>query len=197
MSLRGKKSTAKTVSTTRTFKQVSVDKLDELKTRWIKKRIFNKMQWGVRAFNSWRSSKISDPNGFDVIIFDCDLNKLDSVMKFGLNYSLCRFIPEVTKCKDGSDYLGKTLYEMIVSIQKYLHQHDKPWKIIEDPEFLDVKTVLDNTMKERASNNIGMLKKQVQVITYDHENKLWADGIWGKMDLQSYVIQSCFYWGST
>ena len=138
------------------------------------------MQWGVRAFNSWRSSKISDPNGFDVIIFDCDLNKLDSVMKFGLNYSLCRFIPEVTKCKDGSDYPGKTLYEIIVSIQWYLHQHDKPWKIIEDPEFLDAKTVLDNTMKERASNNIGMLKKQAQVITYDHENKLWADGILGE-----------------
>ena len=37
-------------------------------------------------------------------------------------------------------------------------------KLIEDPHFIDVKTVLDNTMKESAEINIGMTKKQAEVI---------------------------------
>ena len=40
-------------------------------------------------------------------------------------HSLCQFIPEVTKVKDGSDYLGKTLYEMVTLIQKFFNEHDK------------------------------------------------------------------------
>ena len=90
--------------------------------------------------------------------------------KTALCSSLCKFIPEVTKCKDGQDYPGKTLYEMIVAIQKFLNQNNVAWKLIEDPEFIDVKTVLDNTMKERACSNIGMVKKQAELITYEYEN---------------------------
>ena len=69
---------------------------------------------------------------------------------------------------------------MIVSIQKYLNQKDIPWKLIEDPEFLDVKTVLDNVMKERARMNIGMIKKQAEFISLDYENKLWRSGTLGE-----------------
>ena len=66
---------------------------------------------------------------------------------------------------------------MIVSIQKYLNENHLGWKLLDDPDFLEVKTVLDNLMKERAAFNIGVTKRQAEVITYSHEEKLWSDGI--------------------
>ena len=109
-----------------------------------------------------------------------NLGDLVNLSPAALNASLCRFIPEVTKCKDGGDYPGKTLYEMVVSIQKFLNQNNIPWKLLEDPQFLDVKTVLDNTMKERAQRNIGMIRKQAQLITFEHEDYLWSQGLLGE-----------------
>ena len=67
---------------------------------------------------------------------EVDFDVVKSILKENLIHSLCRFIPEITKKKDGSPYPGKTLYEMIVSIQKYLNQNDVPWKIIEDQNLL-------------------------------------------------------------
>ena len=138
------------------------------------------MQWGVRAYNSWRNAKINNGQALDMKIFEANLDNLGSLRKEDLCYSLTRFIPEVTKIKDGSDYPGKTLYEMIVSIQKYLNQNEKPWKIIEDPEFINVKTVLDNVMKEYSKLNLGSTKKQVEVITLEHEEYLWQSNILGE-----------------
>ena len=73
-------------------------------------------------------------------VFDANLDNLPSLRKSDMCHALVRFIPEVTKLS-GEDYPGKTLYEMVVSIQKYLNKNDKAWKLLEDPEFLDVKTV--------------------------------------------------------
>ena len=43
-----------------------------------------------------------------------------------------------------------------------------------------VKTFLDNTMKEHAKANIGMVKKQVQFISQVLENSMWQSGILGE-----------------
>ena len=67
-----------------------------------------------------------------------------------------------------------------MSIQKFLNQNNVPWKLIDDPEFLDVKTVLDNIMKERALCNVGMVKKQAEFKSIDYENELWRSGVLGK-----------------
>ena len=61
---------------------------------------------------------------FDNKIFNADLSKVELLMKEDLSHALCIFIPEVTKL-DGTDYPGKTLYEMVTSIQKYLHQNKR------------------------------------------------------------------------
>ena len=179
MSLGSKLATKKSVSRMCKFNSVSDAKVEQLKTRQLKKRTFNKMQWGVRAFNSWRDNKIKNCETLDMKIFDANLDNVKSLRKSDLSHALTRFIPEVTKC-NGDDYPGKTLYEMIVSIQKFLNQNDIPWKLIDDPEFLDVKTVLDNVMKERARANIGMSKKQAKVITFDHEEYLWKHNVLGE-----------------
>ena len=91
---------------------------------------------------------------FDVKIFEANLEEVKSLTKESLYHSLCMFIPEVTKVRDSTDYPGKTLYEMITSIQKYLHQNKIFWKLIDDVEFIEVRTVLDNVMKERAQQKL-------------------------------------------
>ena len=172
--------TNKTVSNVRCIKAVSDAKLAKLKTRFLKKRTFNKMQWGVRAFREWHNERLSSDETFDKVICSLDIDVLSLITKANLCHALCKFILEITKKKDGSDYLGKTLYELVVSIQKYLNQNDIPWKIIDDPEFLDVKTVLDNTMKDRAIRNIGMVKRQAEFISLDYEEELWKSGTLGE-----------------
>ena len=167
------------VSKVTRFKAVSEAKLTELKTRWMKKRTFNKMQWGIRTFKDWRNERLSSPGLFDVILSELDIDVKATITKSGLSHALCMFLAEVTK-KDGKPYPGKTLYELVVCLQKSLNQRDIPWKLIEDPAFLDVKTVLDNVMKERARDNIGMVKKSAEFISVEFENELWRSGTLGE-----------------
>ena len=147
----------------------------------MKKRSQSKMMWAVRAYNDWRNSRLSDNNIFDINIFDANLDNLANLMKENLEYAMCRFIPEVRKLKDGDNYPGKTLYEMCVAIQKYVNERgDKNWKLVDGPDFKELRTVLDNVMKERASRNIGMVKRQASVILLDYENELWSHGLLGE-----------------
>ena len=135
---------------------------------------------GVRAYNDWRDGRLMDVLDFDYKVFAADLRDVKLLTKENFVHAMCCFIPSVTKVKDGSDYPGKTLYEMVTSIQKFLHQNNVPWKIIDGPEFLDIKTVLDNVMKEHALQNIGMVKRQAQFISSEIENDLWERGVLGE-----------------
>ena len=47
-------------------------------------------------------------------------------------------------------------------------------------EFRNAKTVSDNVMKERSEANIGTIKHQAQVISYNLEDKMWNEGILGE-----------------
>ena len=53
------------------------------------------------------------------------------------------------------------------------------WKLLDEVDFLDLKVVLDNVMKERAAQNIGMTVKQASYIPYEVENELWKLGVLG------------------
>ena len=141
-----------------------------------------KIQWGVYAYCDWRKSKLDNANNFDPIIYEADIERCDCLTKVNLCHALCSFIPEITKVKDGSAYPGATLYQMIVSIQCHLVENGLNWKLIDGTEFAKVKTVLDNVMKEHAQNNIGTVKRQANVITYEYENMLWDKNILGKQN---------------
>ena len=77
-------------------------------------------------------------DGFDPILLEVDLDVFGALTKEQLNHALWKFIAEVTKKKDGADYPGKTLHEMIVTIQKHLNQNNVPWHLLDDPEFIQV-----------------------------------------------------------
>ena len=95
---------------------------------------------------------------YDVAIYFSDLSDLTNLTLENFCHALCYFIPEVTKSKGEGQYPGSTLYQLVVAIQKYLNVNKIGWKLIEGPEFEDVKTVLDNVMKERTAMNIAVKK---------------------------------------
>ena len=164
---------SKFVSRKCSFNHITSAKLNELKTKQIKKRSLLKIQWGVRAFQEWRQHWLESSELYDNKIFECNLDQVGSLTKTNLAYSLCLFLPEVTKVKDGEAYPGKTLYQMVIAIQRYLNEKGLDWKLIDGTGFQTVKVVLDNVMKECAHDNIGIVKQQAEVITYNDEQSLW------------------------
>ena len=75
--------------------------MDQLKTKSIKKRSLSKMMWVVQAYKDLRMQKLSDIVNFDVKIFESDIEKIDMLDKEKFEHSMCHFIAEVTKQKDG------------------------------------------------------------------------------------------------
>ena len=52
-------------------------------------------------------------------------------------------------------YPGSMLYQMIVTLQKYLPINKKMWRLLDGPDFINLKTVLGNIMQALI---IGMTK---------------------------------------
>ena len=72
-------------------------------------------------------------------------------------------------------------YMRCVAIQKYVNEKgNKNWKLVDGPDFKELRIVLDNVMKERVSHNIGMVKRQASVISFDNKTKLWESGLLGE-----------------
>ena len=163
----------------RSFHRVTADRLKMFKQKAMKKRSETKMWWGVRAYQQWRSNRLSDSEQYDSRIFDANLDSLACVTKVNLEHALCVFIAEVKKV-NGDEYPGCTLYQLAVSIQKYLNENGLNWKLIDGPDFKQFRVVLDNLMKERALQNIGMVRHQAQLIPHDFETSLWEKRILGE-----------------
>ena len=145
----------------------------------LKKKTEAKVNWAVSAYVDWRNDRLYHFN-YDAPIYFADLNKLEDLKRDNFEYALCRFIPEVTKVKGEGPYPGKTLYQMIVAIQKYLNINKLNWKLVDGNEFPDLRTVLDNVMQEHTAMNIGVSKRQAQVISYETEQDLWNRGFLGE-----------------
>ena len=122
-------------------------RIQSLKRVTLKKKTESKMNWGVKAYNEWHEQRLINFN-YDVGIYEANLNDLPKLTLENFQHSMCYFIPEVTENKGEGLYTGHTLYQLVVSIQKYLNLNRIPWKIIKGPEFTDLRTVLDNVMKE-------------------------------------------------
>ena len=69
---------------------------------------------------------------------------------------------------------------MIVAIQRFLVVNKVKWRLLDDPEFDEMRTVLDNVMRERTAQNIGVVKHQARLITFEHEETLWQQGVLGE-----------------
>ena len=171
---------SKFVRRKRTFKSITEDKIGTLQQKQLKKRTLAKVQWAIRAYNEWRVNRLQDSDSYDQLIFEANLEDLEHLSKNALKHALCRFVPEVTKIKDGADYPGKTLYEMVVCIQKHLNENGLNWKLIDDFEFKELKTVIDNVMKERSESNIGTSVHHAGFIPFKLEDEMWKKNMLGE-----------------
>ena len=162
----------------------------ELQREKLKKKSEAKMNWGVLAYDRWRCARLKSVTGEEAIEI-VDIHDLDNITKPKFIESMCYFIPEVVK-KNDELYPGPTLYQMCVAIQKYLNYNKLQWKIVEGPEFYDLKMVLDNVMKERTAMGVGKGKKIAKLITFEMENDLWNRGFLGS-DTPDKLRTTVFY----
>ena len=88
-----------------------------------------------------------------------------------------RFVREVKKL-DGSEYPPNTVRELVIMIQMHLHENSVFWKLLDQPQFLTLRNVVDNTMKERHCAGLGK-RRSSDIISLDHENKLFNRGVLG------------------
>ena len=73
---------------------------------------------------------------------------LGSFSKAELCFTLCRFVHEVKKL-DGTEYPLNTLREIVICIQMFLNEYNVFWKLFDHHKFIQLRNVVDNTMKER------------------------------------------------
>ena len=79
-----------------------------------------------------------------------------------MGYFLARFISEVRR-EDEQEYLGKTLYEMIGSVQKFLHVQCKRNVTLIDKKgcaFGSLNSALNFQMKEKVAQGVGVVVNQ-------------------------------------
>ena len=61
----------------------------------------------------------------------------------------------------------------------HLHQNGLYWKILDDELFVKLRNVLDNTMKERTAQGLGV-RRSCTIISLAHEDKMFQCGALGE-----------------
>ena len=131
----------------------------------------HKANWALKVFDDWRLWR-STKAGVNIPTL-LDMSDADK------NEHLSMFVQEARK-KDGSPYPGKTLMEMICSLQKHLELKCVHVKFLQDKvNFSKLQHSLDVKMKEVTAQGIGVFPDQVDIITFEIENDLWEKGILG------------------
>ena len=80
---------------------------------------------------------------------------------------------------DGTEYPGKTLYDIVICLQFHLECLGFSFKLINGDQFRDVKCTLDNTMKQQVASGIGLSVRQAQVLSVTNKDYLWSLGLLG------------------
>ena len=151
------------------------DNLDKLAKKNFADDTMKKVNWATKMYNDWRMHRNSSSDLEDIY---CDIFDKETINHDSLVFALTRFVTEVKKL-DGSDFPGKTLYEIVICIQFHLETMGYAFKLISEEGFKDVKYTLDNVMKMCTAQGIGSKVKKAEVLTATHEEYLWSIGLFG------------------
>ena len=174
----------------REFKEpMSDDKIDYLGKKQFAPESKKKMKWAVNMFCQWRFNRLSKPFCPSQVI-NSNLDDLANIVPLDLSFALSRFIVEVRRL-DGKEYPPNTLREIIICIQMYLHENNVMLKLIDGPQFVRLRNVLDNVMKERHSLGYGV-KQSAEVISLAHEDALFSSGVVG-LDSPQKLLNGVIY----
>ena len=136
------------------------------------------MRWVVKMYTDWRNFKNCQKDLHDI---SCNLEDVKTITEDSLVFALCRFLTEVKKL-DGSDFPGRTLYDILICVQFQLETQGIYWKLLNDERFAEVRYTLDNIMKLRTSQGVGITVKRAQVLTNFDEQLLWNLGLLGELN---------------
>ncbi len=151
------------------------EKMDMLSKKTFSDNTNCKINWAMNLYCDWYFKRCKAA--------ECDSRIKWSNLESGqlvvanLAYSLSCFISEVRK-KDGGEYPGDSLYQLVICIQFHLEHTGRHWKLIDGEDFLPLKFTLDNLMKERAALRLGK-RKTSSPISVAQEDELWAKGMLG------------------
>ena len=134
----------------------------------------SKIMWAVNMYSEWRRNRLAMPLCPPEII-NANLDMVGTFAKNDLCHSLSRFIREVKKL-DGSEYPPNTVRDLVLMVQMYLHENSVYWKLLDQEEFIYLRNVVDNTMKERHAQGLGV-RQSSDIISLDHENQMFNQGI--------------------
>ncbi len=165
------------------------DVIVQLSTKSFAANTDRKILWAVDLFKSWHQHRIKTDLFYNFQISFCDVDDASKLVPGHLANCLCMFINEV-KRKDGKEYEGKTLYDMVVCMQMHLEKQGRFLKLIDGDDFKKVKLTLDNLMKARTSARLASVGS-AEPISVDLENEMWEKGVLGEGDpdtLQSTVM---------
>ena len=165
--------------------------LEELGHKNFAPDTMKKVKWAVKMYRDWRNFRNADP-GLENI--PCDLDEKSTITQNSLTFALSRFITEVKKL-DGTDFPGKTLYEILVSIQFHLETMGMYWKLLNDKMFNEVKYTLDNMMKIRTAQGVGVKVKKAEFLSPMDEDYLWSIGFLGDHDPETLLNTMVFIIG--
>ena len=93
---------------------------------------------------------------------------------------------------NGDQFPAKTLYEICMYVQFHLESVGYMWQLLADARLMDLKFTLDNTMKERCSQNIGGPVKKAEVLSHVDIDILWENGFLGE-DNPNQLLTTVFF----
>ena len=128
-----------------------------------------KVAWVHHMYQEWRIYRHCTPGLKDI---ECDLDEIDTINVESLKFALCKFLTEVKKI-DKSDFPAKTLYDILICIQFYMETMGFSWRLLNDDRFKEVRFTLDNTMKRRTADGIGISVRRAQVFNLTDKDILW------------------------
>ena len=154
---------------------LDVASLQRLTQKNFSDETMKKITWVFNMYQDWMNYRNSLGNLTKVT---CDLSDVSTINVNSLSFGLCRFLTEVKKL-DGSEFPPKTLYDMLMCVQFFLETVGFSWRLISDDEFKEVKFTLDNVMKQRTAQGIGISVHKADVLTVTDEDILWSLGLLG------------------
>ena len=89
--------------------------MEKFDKSWVSAASRRKWAWVLKVFEEWkkqRNEAVLKEDYSGELVFQEDIDEM-------LDFTLARFVAEVRK-EDGQEYPGKTLYEILSSIEMYL-----------------------------------------------------------------------------
>ncbi len=85
-----------------------------------------KVNWAAQMYHDWHNFRLMGGGVTDPRIISTDIDTLTKLDKVSLSYSLSNFIMEVKK-RDGTDFPGQTLYQIVICLQFCLETQGHEW----------------------------------------------------------------------